>query len=403
MQKTDTQFKDDGFQTRLSLFYVAIFLSIGCYLPYFALWLTSKGMQAEQVSMILAAPMIIRIFFAPLISVWADFEGDYRKILVVLGCGSLVALVSFHWASGFVLLILMASLNAIFWSAIIPLTETMALAGHKANKLNYGRARSWGSASFIIGSVGTGLLIDKYGTNSVLYFLNVSGLFIVVSALLLPRPIGKGRLRSAVTEERFSKHGIFELLSQPAFWVFLLAAGLGQSSHAFYYGFATLHWQSLGLAGWLIGTLWALGVMAEILLFSLLGNWLRQFNPVRLIFVGTLIAIFRWVLTGQDPSVWVLIPVQLMHAFSFGLVHLGAMYFITNAIPSHLTATAQGLNATMTAGILMGALVLASGPLYKSIGVNGFFVMAVIAAVGALLTLALLYLWDGKILEKSNG
>lgn len=399
MKKTDSLNADDGFQFKLSLFYIAIFLSIGCYMPYFPLWLTWRGMGPQEVSIILASPMVVRIFLAPLISIWADLEGNYRKILIILSSGSLVALVCFSWVEGFHFLLLIAGFNAIFWSAIIPLTETMAMNGQRAKKLHYGRARSWGSASFIVGSVVVGLLVDVTGAWIVLLFLIAAGLFILSSALMLPRPVGAGRLREAVSEGRFSGGDVVWLVKQWVFWVFLLAAGLGQASHAFYYGFATLHWQGLGMAGWLIGVLWALAVIAEIMLFVFIGDWLRKFNPVVLIIVGLLVAILRWGLAGLDATLWVLIPGQLMHACSFGLLHLGAMYFISQAIPPRLSATAQGLNATMTAGVLMGALILASGALYKSIGAHGYFVMAGVASFGLLLAVYLLHSWNGKVLS----
>ena len=46
-----------------------------------------------------------------------------------------------------------------------------------------------------------------------------------------------------------------------------LLAGLLNSSHAVLYGFGTLHWRSLGISNGLIGLLWTVGVLAEIVIF----------------------------------------------------------------------------------------------------------------------------------------
>ena len=47
-----------------------------------------------------------------------------------------------------------------------------------------------------------------------------------------------------------------------------MAAALIQGSHASYYTFASIGWQSAGLGGLTIAGLWALGVLAEIVVFA---------------------------------------------------------------------------------------------------------------------------------------
>lgn len=398
MKIGSSQTIDDGLQFKLSLFYFMLFLSIGCYLPYFSLWLKARGLDGDQSSIILAAPMIIRIFFTPIVSVWADFEGDYRKILIILTGGSLLAVMGLGFVDGFWPILIVASLNAIFGSSIIPLTETMAMIGVRVSQLRYGRARSFGSFSFIVGSLLAGVLVDYAGSEIVLPFLMLAGLGMVLAAVNLPRPQGRGRVRQAVAGGRLSLVGVRTLLKHRLFWVFLIGAGLGQGCHAFYYGFSSRIWQDFGYAGWLIGSLWTLGVVSEILLFLFFGDWLRSFNPSLLILCGAVAAILRWVIMGFDPHLVFVVFAQVLHAFSFGLAHLGTIYFINKAVPETLAATAQGMGATMSAGIFMGGAVLISGPLYDAVSSHGYFVMAGIAGAGLLISLLFYRLWDGELM-----
>ena len=394
MKNTDFQVPDSAFQLKLSLFYVMLFLSVGCYLPYFSLWLKDKGLTGDQTGVILAAPMIIRIIFTPIVSVWADYEGNYRKILIILGIGSLISLLIMSQVSGFWALFILASLNAVFGSSLIPLTETLAVIGVKINQIRYGRARSWGSAPFILGSLSVGVLVDFYGPQSVLPFLIFTGFGIVCAAFYLPKPQGRGRLRAAVSGGKLSWRGVAMLIRHPLFWLFLFGAGLGQACHAFYYGFSSRLWQDIGYSGWLIGVLWTIGVLSEIVLFVFLGDWLRRFNPVHLILTGAFAAFVRWMVMGVEPELWMVVVLQMLHALSFGLAHLGAMYFIGQAVPDRLAATAQGLYATMSAGVFMGAAVLISGPLYDAIAFQGYMIMAVIAGLSMLVSFLLSYGWD---------
>lgn len=402
MKNTDSQATDSGFQFKLSLFYVMLFLSVGCYVPYFPIWLKNQSLNGDQSSVILAAPMIIRIIFTPLVSIWADYEGNYRKILVILAFGSLFSLLVMSTVSGFWPILVVATLNAIFGSSLIPLTESLAVIAVKVNQLRYGRARSWGSAAFIVGSLVGGVLVDVYGAQIILPFLIVTAIGIIGAALYLPAPQGKGRLREAVSGGRVSWAGILGLLKHPLFWIFLIGSGLGQACHAFYYGFSSRVWEDLGYSGLLIGSLWTIGVIAEILLFLYLGDWLRRFNPVLLIIVGALAALLRWGVMGFEPALWCMVLMQLLHAFSFGLAHLGAIYFIGIAVPEKLSATAQGVYATMSMGVFMGSAVLLSGPLYDAVGSQGYFIMACIACLSVLVSYGLYRFWDQKLIVKEN-
>ena len=48
-----------------------------------------------------------------------------------------------------------------------------------------------------------------------------------------------------------------------------MASALIQGSHAAYYTFSSITWQQSGLGGLTIAGLWALGVLAEIVVFAL--------------------------------------------------------------------------------------------------------------------------------------
>src|SRR5690606_42123719 len=65
-----------------------------------------------------------------------------------------------------------------------------------------------------------------------------------------------------------------------------------------YYTFLTLHLEALGYArGW-IGALWALGVIAEIVLFLLMARLLARFSLKQLLVASFVLAALRWLLLG---------------------------------------------------------------------------------------------------------
>ena len=99
-----------------------------------------------------------------------------------------------------------------------------------------------------------------------------------------------------------------------------------------------------------------------------------------------------------DPPLGVLIPLQLLHALTYGAAHLGAILFITRAVPHKGMGSAQAFYATIAAGLALGIVGLISGALFARIGGAVFFVPTVVAMIGCVAGVMLLRGWDGGAL-----
>jgi PPP family 3-phenylpropionic acid transporter len=199
----------------------------------------------------------------------------------------------------------------------------------------------------------------------------------------------KLRLKATVDETR-------ELLRAPVFLLFLAAVSCEQATHAFYYGYGGLHWKAIGYSEMLIGIIWPLGVLAEIALFSQALRVLRLFGPTRLVLAGGVVAIVRWTILALDPPLPFVIFAQFLHGGTFALAHLGAVFFILNAVPPRLAATAQSLYFVGSQGIMMGLATLAIGPVYAQLGGRAYLMMTALGFVAIGLALLLGRYWHGE-------
>jgi PPP family 3-phenylpropionic acid transporter len=203
------------------------------------------------------------------------------------------------------------------------------------------------------------------------------------------------RLRATLDQAR-------ELLRSRVFIVFLACASLDQASHAVYYGLGGLHWRALGYGGSLVGMLWALGVLFEIALMSASLRVLRIVGAARLLMLGACACVLRWTILAFDPPLPFVLAAQILHAGTFAMAHLGAMYFILKSVPPRLAATAQSLYAVCASGIAMGLATLASGPLYAAFGGKAYLLMSAMGLVSLGLALALMKLWHGGRLTEGT-
>ena len=173
----------------------------------------------------------------------------------------------------------------------MPLAETYALRGLTARGRAYGPVRLWGSAAFILGTFVAGFATDTIPARYLIWLIAAASLISALAALTLA-PLGAPPPAQAPDQPRKP------LLRDPAFVAVLAAASLIQASHAVYYGFSALQWRGAGLDGTAIAALWALGVIAEIVLFAVSGRLPPFFQPVVLLMIGAAGAALRWARHG---------------------------------------------------------------------------------------------------------
>jgi len=118
------------------------------------------------------------------------------------------------------------------------------------------------------------MLIDLRGSETIWPALICAIITTLILSYRLPaaKEIPDQPLEKSAPLPPIAPKDLWILSKNPVFILFLFAGGLGQASHAFYYGLGTLHWQSLGYSGLTIGLLWSIGVVAEIILFLYLSH-----------------------------------------------------------------------------------------------------------------------------------
>jgi MFS family permease len=68
-----------------------------------------------------------------------------------------------------------------------------------------------------------------------------------------------------------------------------------------------------------IGMLWAVGVVAEVLMFMAMSRILARFSLRRVLLASFLLAALRWLLLGSLAEfLWLLLFAQVLHAATFG-------------------------------------------------------------------------------------
>jgi MFS transporter, PPP family, 3-phenylpropionic acid transporter len=378
---------------RLSLFYGAMFLIIGINVPFWPLWLKNEGLDAGDIGILLGSATVMKVFGSPLIARLVDRSGHRRRAIILLSLFSLTTVLLWFFFSGFMAFLLISMFSALFLSPLIPLSDNLTLMLARSHRIDYGRVRLWGSVTYALAAILGGLWLEGRDEHWILWMLVGATVLMVISSWLLPDAGTPG-----TTSARPS---LMPLLRNPVMWLFLAGAALAQGSHVLFYGFSTLHWQSVGIGRETIGYLWAIGVVIEIVLFAFATATLKRFDPVVLIMAAAAAGVLRWMLTGWTDDLTMLFAAQALHGITFGVAHLGAMFFLARAIPAEMSASAQSLYSSVSLGLIFAVAMPSAGYLYGQVGGQAFYGMAVMSALAFGLLALLHRVWDRDELDFS--
>lgn len=346
---------------RLSGFYFLFFVTVGVYLPYWSLYLKSLGFDSGAIGSLTAIVVVTKIF-ATFIWGWVvDHTGKRMRVIQVASLFSAVSFTGLLFVQSFWLMALFLTLFAVFWSASLPQIEAATLTHLGESTHTYTGIRVWGSIGFIFTVSSFGLVFEYIDIGNVPVILLVSMFVVWIASLSIP-DIKTDHHVHDVT-------GLREKLFEPRVLSFLLICFLMLASHGPYYTFYSIYLESSGYSSTFIGEMWALGVIAEVVLFLVMYRLIGSIGLKALMLISLFLATIRWFLIGYFINfVEILIFAQLLHAATFGIYHAVAIQYVHKFFRGKLQGRGQALYSSVSfgAGLAIGSLL--SGYAWDSIG-----------------------------------
>lgn len=363
---------------RLSGFYWFYFASLGALVPFWSLYLKELGYAAKDIGFLMAIIMATKIV-SPNIWGWiADHTG--RRINIVR-LGSLLAALCFagvYASSAYGWLVVVMVSFSFFWNAALPQFEAITFNYLHGQTHRYSNIRLWGSIGFIVTVMLLGPALDRWGAGMLPHVLLLLFAGIWLSSLSV-RERGGGVPGGS--------HGsLVKLLKTPAVVALLAVCLLMQMSHGPYYTFYTIYLEEHGYSRTLIGQLWAIGVLAEVVMFLLLPRLVPRVGLRLLLVSSLLLAGLRWWLVGYFvDSLWIMVTAQVLHAATFGVYHASAIQLIHRYFIGRHQGRGQALYSSLSFGAGGAVGSFYSGLTWDSMGAQATFTIAAFIAIVAML------------------
>lgn len=361
---------------RLSGYYFFYFAFLGAFSPYFGLYLQSLSFSAWDIGLLMSQMQFMRLF-GPYLWGWlADRFGRRLAIIRFAAVAGLAGFTAFFWLDRLDGMLAAMAVLAFFWSAALPLVETLTFDHLRDERGRYSRIRLWGSVGFIVAVTGTGAILDVLPLTGMLWVCwGILAGIVLLAAVVPDAPAAPQANDSPL---------LGDILRQPRVRALLAACFAMSAAHGALYVFYSIHLADHAYSKAEVGALWSLGVLAEIVVFILMTRLARRYSLRALLLASFAAAVLRFLLIGWGvESAAVVVMAQLMHGLTFGAYHASSIAAINLWFPGRAQGRGQALYSSISfgAGGLLGGLI--SGWTWDAIGAGWTFTLAsLFAALG---------------------
>ncbi|WP_323004266.1 MFS transporter [Denitromonas sp.] len=337
---------------RLSGYYFFYFAFIGAFSPYFTLYLQSLSFSATDIAILMSLMQVMRIL-APNLWGWlADRLGARMPIVRLSAIASLAGFGVFFLTTRFEGIFVGMAIMAFFWSAALPLVESLTFGHLAGQSARYGNIRLWGSIGFIVAVLGIGHALSWLPVASQLWMTASVLAGIAVLAFCVPE--------APSVPHHHDSPGLAAVLRRRDVRTLLTGAFLMSAAHGVWYVFYSILLVGAGYSKALVGWMWAIGVVAEIAVFMIMPRVMARFSLRQILLFAFAAATLRFAMIGWGvESLTVLVLAQLLHGATFGANHAASIAAVNRWFPGRLQARGQAIYGSLSfgAGGMLGGLL----------------------------------------------
>jgi PPP family 3-phenylpropionic acid transporter len=363
----------------------AFFASVGAWFPYVAVYYDSIGLSLDEIGLLFALNAAVQVAAAPLWGALVDHQGEVRRPLAVATIGAAIAATFLALARDQAAIAIAVVAFAAAGCGIVPMLDSRTVDLLGADRDRYGRARAWGSASFIVASIAVGALIERFAPRA-LFAAYVPAILLtgVLGWLLLGGPSRAGRRLLRVTRGE-----IVGLIRQPSLAWFLVGSVVLWTSGAAVSTFFSIHLVTLGAPAEVVGLAWALGALVEVPLMLTFHRIVARVGPERLLVIGIIAFAVRAVGFAVMPNVATTLAVAPLGGVGYAFFYVGTVTYVSRNAPPRLQATAQGIfsGTAFSLGTILGSML--GGQLAGTLGLRGLFAACAVGAFLAAIIVAI--------------
>jgi MFS family permease len=361
------------------LAYAALYAAVGSMLPYMPLYYRALGFSLGQVGLILALGALVGLLASPGWGALSDQRHGSPLVLVAAAATALAGTGLLALSTTPFVVITGAALLGAGISGVTPIVDARALETAGANRSSFGPLRAWGSLSYIVAVLGTGIAVDNWGLRSV--FAVLSTLLVVTAIVGLALKPSRDRPFQTVSRPLRDAGRLF---GPRGLGVFLLGAFLAWLGMSSVLTFTPIRFAELGAGASIVGLGGAIAAGTEVPLMLRFPSLAARWGSNRLLIAGAGFLAARSVVAAVATDSTVLLAASIFGGLGYALFAIGGTTYVSEHVPPELAATAQGIFQGVGNNLAQVTAAAVGGAVAALAGVAGLFAIAAgIGVVGA--------------------
>lgn len=317
------------------------------FFPFFAIYLQGRGLAAGQIGLVIAVIALARVVANPFWGHYADTRIGRLTALQVGAIGAAASASAMNLVHGLAALMVTASILAAFWAGTGANVDAMGLAHLGDERMaDYGRIRGWQSASYGLGCLIFGTIMQVVGVRWAM------PIFATACVVLLAWSVTIIRDQPSVSNTYGRLGTVGAVFDQaPRFIGFLVAGLLVWIAFTAAWSFVSL--KIVGEHGGpaLIGMGTALGGLVELGVMRLSWRLQRRLGLRCVYLVGCAFYAMAFLLWGLVSNAAIVSTLLVLEGIGFGLLFTTSISVVARLLPSSLYSTGNSIVALVSLGL----------------------------------------------------
>ncbi|MBN2219791.1 MAG: MFS transporter [Kosmotogaceae bacterium] len=309
------------------------------------------GFSSTEIGILMAVLPVVSVISSPL---WFRLSSRFGhdKIYYIVSLSSAFLIWPIFVTKGFATTLFMMILLSFFFSAVVPLGDSIIINKLKSSGGRFDRVRLFGTIGFAI----TSLVLSRLVGFSFFWLFAASATVLSISSLFV-RP-KTGDLEVENLHHTSGKGSILQLAMMTVGMFF------GVTLNSFHNSFIAVYTREKGMDSSVVGMVFAITALSEIPFLLFADRIIEKIGSMRILLFGMIVIGVRMILISYATNEVLLYLVEFSHGLTYILMYYSLFHFIHYELSGKSLMVAQSLfwvvrsGMTFIVGSIGGGIVI---------------------------------------------
>jgi len=297
-----------------------------------------SGFSSTEIGILMAVLPVVSLVSSPL---WFKISSGLgqNKIYYIVSLSSAVCIWPIFAASDFLTSLLFMILFSLFFSAVVPLGDSIIMTSIKKTGGRFDRVRLFGT----IGFAATSLLLSTVVGISFFWLFAATSVVLAFSPIFLKKKSDASR-----TEATESSAGAGSLLQ---FSMMTIGMFFGITLNSFHNSFIAVFTRQNGMDPSVVGIVFAITALSEIPFLLVADRIIERIGSMKILLFGMAVIGVRMILVSFATNVYALYLVESLHGLTYILMYYSLFHFIHYGLSGRQQTFAQSVFWIVRSGL----------------------------------------------------